>query len=390
MTKKLRDYFPMLQAREAILKEIDNNEKMWSTFYSWEENRQEEFLDFCTGARGIKVMYDFVSKEILNPESTPERIDELLSLLLKQEVHVMEVLPNDGTRLADEASLVIMDIVVQLSDGSIANLEIQKIGYKFPGERSACYSADLLLRQYKRVRSERKKKFSYKDIKDVYTIVLFENSPAEFKKFPDVYIHSFGQKSDSGLEFNLLQKYVFVALDNFRNIQQNKENKYLINSRLDAWIAFFCIDDPEMIVAIIEQYPEFRAYYEQIYDICRNIEGVMDMFSKELQELDRNTVQLMIDEMQEDLKQKGKELDLINQELDEKNQELDEKNQELDEKNQELDEKNQELDEKNQELDEKNQELDEKSRELDEKNQKLQAALARIRALEEEKKKANC
>ena len=94
-----------------------------------------------------------------------------------------------------------------------------------------------------------------------------------------------------------------------------------------------------MIVAIIEQYPEFRAYYEQIYDICRNIEGVMDMFSKELQELDRNTVQLMIDEMQEDLKQKGKELDLINQKLGEKNQELDEKNQELNEKNQKLNEK---------------------------------------------------
>lgn len=136
MTKKLRDYFPMLQTREVILKEINNNEKMWSTFYSWEEERQEEFLDFCTGARGVKVMYDFVSKEVLNPESTPERIDELLSLLLKQEVHVMEVLPNDGTRLADESSLVIMDIVVQLSDGSIANLEIQKIGYKFPGERT--------------------------------------------------------------------------------------------------------------------------------------------------------------------------------------------------------------------------------------------------------------
>lgn len=92
MTKKLRDYFPMLQTREAILKEINNNEKMWSTFYSWEEERQEEFLDFCTGARGVKVMYDFVSKEVLNPESIPERIDELLSLLLKQEVHVMEVL----------------------------------------------------------------------------------------------------------------------------------------------------------------------------------------------------------------------------------------------------------------------------------------------------------
>lgn len=63
-----------------------------------------------------------------------------------------------------------------------------------------------------------------------------------------------------------------------------------------------------MIVSIIEQYPEFRAYYEQIYDICRNIEGVMEMFSKELQELDRNTAQLMIDEMQEKLNKKEHEL----------------------------------------------------------------------------------
>ena len=63
-----------------------------------------------------------------------------------------------------------------------------------------------------------------------------------------------------------------------------------------------------MIVAIIEQYPEFRTYYEEIYDICWNIEGVMEMFSKELQELDRNTAQLMIDEMQEKLNKKEHEL----------------------------------------------------------------------------------
>ena len=101
--------------------------------------------------------------------------------------------------------------------------KFKKLGISFREKEAPAITADLLLRQYKRVRSERKKKFSYKDIKDVYTIVLFENSPAEFKKFPDVYIHSFGQKSDSGLEFNLLQKYVFVALDNFKNIQQIKK-----------------------------------------------------------------------------------------------------------------------------------------------------------------------
>ena len=31
-------------------------------------------------------MYDFMIKEILNPESTPERVNELLSLLLNKEI----------------------------------------------------------------------------------------------------------------------------------------------------------------------------------------------------------------------------------------------------------------------------------------------------------------
>ena len=75
----------------------------------------------------------------------PERIGELLSLLLNQKVKVLTVLPNDTTRIADETSLIITDIVVELEDGSIANIEIQKIGYQFPGERCACYSSDLLL-----------------------------------------------------------------------------------------------------------------------------------------------------------------------------------------------------------------------------------------------------
>ena len=35
--------------------------------------------------------------------------------------------------------------------------------------------------------------------------------------------------------------------------------------------------------------------------MCRNIEEVMAMFSKELLEMDRNTVQLMIDDMQKEL-----------------------------------------------------------------------------------------
>lgn len=41
--------------------------------------------------------------------------------------------------------------------------------------------------------------------------------------------------------------------------------------------------------------------YQDLYDICLNVEEVMQMFSKELQELDHNTVIYMIDELQDQL-----------------------------------------------------------------------------------------
>ena len=180
----------------------------------------------------------------MSPEYTPERLSELISLLIGQNVRVLNVLPNDSTRIADETSLVIMDIVVELDDHSITNIEIQKIGYAFPGQRSACYSSDLLLRQYKRVRGEcndENKGFSFQDIKSVYTIVFFEVSQKKFHQFTDTYVHCFKQESNTGLEIDLLQNYVFIPLDIFKANLHNKD----INSKLDAWLTFLCMDEPE-------------------------------------------------------------------------------------------------------------------------------------------------
>ena len=296
----------MIRTREEILTDIEGNSGLHSLFHSWKEEQQEEFLNFCTGAKGVKILYDSFFKEILNPESVPQRLEDWLSLLLGQRVRILNVLPNDSVRIADENSLLITDIVVELENGCIANVEVQKVGYHFPGQRSACYSADLLLRQYKRVKDEdskRERKFSYKDIKDVYTIVLYEKSPKEFKDFPDVYIHRSQQRVDSGLELELLQKYIFIPLDIFKKTQHNKP----ISNKLDAWLTFFCAEKPEEILQLITQFPEFRPLYEDIYELCRNTEKVMSMFSKELLELDRNTVQYMIDEMQDTIdEQKGK------------------------------------------------------------------------------------
>ena len=348
MKNMLQQYFPMIRTKEELMSEIKKSSVLSREFYSWKPEARKEFIDFCTGAKGVKMMYDFISKEILNPEVVPERVDELLSLLLGQEVHVKDVLPNDGTRIADESALVIMDIVVELQDKSIVNLEVQKIGYKFPGARSACYSADLLMRQYKKVRSKRKKKFNYNDIKDVYTIVLFEQSPEPFHEFPDDYLHQFHQCSNTGLKLNLLQKYLFVPLDIFLDSLQYKDIK--IQNRLDAWLAFLGSDDPEIIIDIIERYPDFKEMYQQVYDICRNIEEVMGMFSKELLEMDRNTVELMIDEMQDEIKQQKEVIEEKDTIIQKNEAELKEKDEVLQQKDSELQEMQQKMKELQEQL----------------------------------------
>ena len=84
-----------------------------------------------------------------------------------------------------------------------------------------------------------------------------------------------------------------------------------IKSKLDAWLTFLGCDEPEYIIRLIENYPEFKAMYSHLYDMCLNIEGVMDMFSKELQMMDRNNVIYMMDEYEakvENLTEKNQEL----------------------------------------------------------------------------------
>ena len=350
-------------------------------FHSWTEEQQEEFLDFCTGVKGPKMLYDAFFKEVMNPESTPERLNEFLSLILGTSVRIHAVLPNDSTRLADESSLLITDIVVELKDGSLANVEIQKLGYKFPGERSACYSADLLLRQYKRVRSKKRKKFSYRDIKSVYNIVLFESSPEEFHEFPEVYIHRSEQKSDTGIKVELLQKYVFIPIDIFKKRQHNKD----ITGKLDAWLMFFCGEKPEEIVRLIEAYPQFKPMYEEAYEMCRNMEDIMGLFSKELRELDRNTVQLMIDEMQEELEQKRAELEKRKEEIKKQEKEAERQKEEIKKQKEEAKRRKAEAEQQRNAAEAEKLRADRLEESEREKSEQLEQALRRIAELEKRK-----
>ena len=240
-TTKLKQYFPMIREREDIKREIRENPKLLEKYREWDEEQQEEFLDYCTGVKG-----------------------------------------------------------------------------------------------------EKKKAFSYKDIKSVYTIVFFETSIKEFHEYPQNYIHKFKQQSDTGLELELLQKYVFIPLDIFRIIYHNNVKSNGKNSanrrwnKTEAWLTFLSTDEPEIIIELIRQYPEFKEMYEEIYVMCQNVEKVMEMFSKELIQLDRNTVQYMIDEMQDTIDVQKEKIDTQKEELEAKQETIDSQKATIDTQKEEL------------------------------------------------------
>ena len=103
-----------------------------------------------------------------------------------------------------------------------------------------------------------------------------------------------------------MQECIFIALDIFGKKFDNIDEG--INNELEAWLTFLSVDKPEVILKLIETYPKFEPLYREVYEICRNTEKVMGMFSKELQELDENTVQYMIDEMQDQIEEKDNQL----------------------------------------------------------------------------------
>lgn len=63
--------------------------------------------------------------------------------------------------------------------------------------------------------------YMFTGVKNVYTIVFFEKNSKEFHEYPDTYIHRIESKSDTGININMLQKYLFIPLDIFKEKSAN-------------------------------------------------------------------------------------------------------------------------------------------------------------------------
>ena len=324
-------------SRQEAMNLLKSCPEAYEKFQSFPKEFQTRVLEFIQGNRGLPVLYDTFFKKILDLYITPERLENFLSCLLQQKIKIKGILTREGTQMAEKGSLVIMDILVEIEDGSLINVEMQKHGYDFIGERCVCYMSDMIMRQYNCVKSEKKDHFSFKDIKSVYLIVIMEHSSRNFLKVSPHYIHRSEHSFNTGAKMNFLTNYLYISLDTFHSVVQNVDNY------LDAWLTFLSSDEPDDIIRLIETYPEFEAYYHDIALFRQRPKELMHMYSEALLKLDNNTVNYMIEEMQKEIIEKDKAIEEKDKALEEKDKAIEEKDKALEETNNVLVEKDAEL-----------------------------------------------
>ena len=339
---------------DAAMRQINGDSLCLSTYQYLKKNEEwvGRYEDFLKGRRSLPLLYDPFFKKIFNPVECRDRLSELVSCLLGQKVTVLEVFPNEDSQFL--GVMIIMDMVVLMADGSIANIEIQKISYDFPAERISCYSADLVLRQYKMITGKSdnsingSSKPSYKDMRKVHTIILFEDSNKSLISEVDkaLYFHVGKTKFNTGIKIELLQDFVLVSLDTFKKYRysdikegrteitdydydSSQYNDELVSEKMKRdrlkFLSLFVAETPKEINRLVEIFPDLESVRRDINEYLERPGEVLSMFSEALRILDRNTAELMVDRMKDeivDLKEQNDELEERTYVLKAENEEL--------------------------------------------------------------------
>ena len=373
----------------------------------------DRFNDYISRKKTLPLLYDPFFKKLFNGDEHRQRLSRLVSSIIGQEVTVIDILPSESSSFED--SFIIMDMIVRLSDGSIANIEVQKIASLFPGERLSCYSADAIMRQYHRLSSSTStarynddisqdsdsistlghKTFSYKDMKNVHTIVLFENSNSNLinSDNPELYFHVGTTTFNTHINFPLLQKYHMISLDTFRkyrysdiikgNIEIKKcdydEDVYekpltdqMLRDRL-AFLSLFVTETVDEAIAIQNIFPELSEIFNEMNEYLARPEEVLGMFSEALRILNHNTAVLMVDEYRKKYQEMENNL---RKEMQERENNI---KREMQQEMQEMQEMQNNL---NKEMQEQQKILDDKDKQINSQEEQHKKDLERIAELE--------
>ena len=225
-----------------------------------------------------------------------------------------------------------------------------------PTERISCYSADLVLRQYKMITGKNQvgkhepsmngsSKPSYKDMRKVHTIILFEDSNKSLISEVDkaLYFHVGKTKFNTGIKIELLQDFVLVSLDTFRKYRysdikegrteitdydydSSQYNDELVSEKMKRdrlkFLSLFVAETPQEIDKLVETFPDLESVRRDINEYLERPGEVLSMFSEALRILDRNTAELMVDRMKDEIVDLQEQNDELKASSDKKDAEI--------------------------------------------------------------------
>lgn len=288
MKNRLKDYFPSIWTADEWEENLRENQNLQEIFESWNSSVQKEFLDFCTGVQGIDILQGAFFRLVMNQE----RLSEFLSSLLGKKVR--RLYREESDEIPGYACLD-SNLYLEFEDGENAIAEIWKTGAEFSSLPYACRCARTLVSQWEKKQKKLGKKFRNRSIGKVCMIVLFEDCPIKSETAPETYVHRGKICFDTGISLEFLQEYYLLNLDFCQDIRREKD----IQTELEGWMTFLGCRQPEKIVQLIKTYPHFKGIYQELYEVCRDGEKILQMFEAEVKSREENLDKRTMEEMEE-------------------------------------------------------------------------------------------
>ena len=126
------------------------------------------------------------------------------------------------------------------------------------------------------------------------------------------------KKYRTNIRFVLCRWLPLISLNVF------SENKYPMdkNNRVTTWLSLLATRNVDDLTEILAVYPWLEAIYQDMASYLHKPEEVLTMFSDALKILDHNTVQYMIDEMQNTIDDQKAQLNDAHSQLADKDSQL--------------------------------------------------------------------
>ncbi len=165
-----------------------------------------------------------------------------------------------------------------------------------------------------------------------------------------LYFHVGKTRFNTGIKIELLQDFVLISLDTFRKYRYSdiREGRIKItdydydSSQYDdelvsekmkrdrlKYLSLFVADTPQEIDKLIEIFPDLESVRQDINEYLERPGEVLSMFSEALRILDRNTAELMVDRMKDEMEALQVQKDELEGKIDELKTSSEEKDAEI-------------------------------------------------------------